>query len=131
MESNANHTQKKLLYVEDDNFCQNIVSRVLSNRYYLDFVVDANEALERFTTNVYDGFLIDINLRHGLDGVQLMQKIKAMEENKDKPFVAITAYAAYSDRTEFLGKGFTHYLSKPFFLKDLGELIDSIFVEKS
>ena len=123
------HSEKKLLYVEDDQFCQNIVSRVLSDKYYLDFVIDAEEAQQRLKTNVYDGFLIDINLRHGLDGVQLMQKVKSMEENKGKPFVAITAYAAFSDRAEFLEKGFTHYLSKPFFLKDLSELIDTIFQE--
>lgn len=129
MEKEIRHSEKKLLYVEDDQFCQNIVSRVLSDKYYLDFVIDAEEALQRLKTNVYHGFLIDINLRHGLDGVQLMQKVKSMEENKGKPFVAITAYAAFSDRAEFLEKGFTHYLSKPFFLKELSELIDSIFLE--
>lgn len=47
---------------------------------------------------------------------------------KKTPAIAVTAFATDSDREEFLSKGFTHYISKPFSLKDLRKLVDSIFV---
>ncbi len=121
------HTTKRLLYIEDDSYCQNIVSRVLSNRYYIDFGIDGDAALKSIEEHDYDAFLFDINLRHGLDGVQLLEKVKGMEKYKDTPFIAITAYVSLADRKEFLEKGFTHYLPKPFLLKDLTELIESLF----
>ncbi len=121
------HTAKRLLYIEDDSYCQNIVSRVLSNRYHIDFGLDANAALKSLEEHDYDAFLFDINLRQGLDGVQLMEKVKGMEKYRNTPFVAITAYVSIADRKEFLEKGFTHYLPKPFLLKDLTELVESLF----
>lgn len=121
------HTAKRLLYIEDDSYCQNIVSRVLSNRYHIDFGLDANAALKSLEEHDYDAFLFDINLRHGLDGVQLMEKVKGMEKYRNTPFVAITAYVSIADRKEFLEKGFTRYLPKPFLLKDLTELVESLF----
>ncbi len=120
-------TAKRLLYIEDDSYCQNIVSRVLSGKYRIDFGIDADDAFKMLEQHEYDAFLFDINLRHGLDGVQLMEKIKEGDRYKDTPFVAITAYAAIADKTEFLDKGFTHYLSKPFLLKDLTALVESLF----
>jgi CheY-like chemotaxis protein len=43
--------------------------------------------------------------------------------------IAITAYAAESDRDEFLSRGFTHYISKPLALSELLRLINGIFLE--
>ncbi|GJQ33214.1 MAG: hypothetical protein HBSAPP04_20530 [Ignavibacteriaceae bacterium] len=121
------NTTKRLLYIEDDSYCQNIVSRVLSGKYYIDFGIDADAALNLIEEYDYDAFLLDINLRQGLDGVQLMEKVKGMEKYRNTPFVAITAYVSIADRKEFLEKGFTHYLPKPFLLKDLTELVESLF----
>ncbi|MCA0386909.1 MAG: response regulator [Bacteroidetes bacterium] len=118
---------KKLLYVEDDIYCQNLVFRVLGGRFHLDMVPDAAAAFQKLATDDYDGMLIDINLGHGIDGAQLMERIKVTDHYKDKPLVAITAYAAHSDEEEFRARGFTHYLSKPFHLKDLIGLMEEIF----
>ncbi len=121
------NTTKRLLYIEDDSYCRNIVSRVLSGKYYIDFGIDADAALNLIEEYDYDAFLLDINLRHGLDGVQLMEKIKEMDKYRNTPFVAITAYVAIADKKEFLEKGFTHYLAKPFMLKDLNAMVESLF----
>ncbi len=40
--------------------------------------------------------------------------------------IAITAYASKEDRDEFLSKGFSHYISKPFSSKDLINLLKNI-----
>jgi CheY-like chemotaxis protein len=66
-----------------------------------------------------------------MDGVQLMQEIKKIEYYKNIPFVAITAYAAESDKVEFLAKGFSHYISKPFSSNELKDLLLKIIKQFS
>ncbi|OQY74087.1 MAG: hypothetical protein B6D45_07300 [Ignavibacteriales bacterium UTCHB3] len=127
IDSNQKHTNKRLLFIDDDPQSHDIISRVLSDSYYIDLGKDANEALKLTEKNSYDAFLFDINLLHGLDGVELMKIVKAKPGNEQKPFVAVTAFAGSSDREEFLEAGFTHYLSKPFFLQDLIDLVDGLF----
>ena len=66
---------------------------------------------------------MDINLGMGMNGVELTQKVRKDSCYKSKPIIAVTAYAANCDRDEFLSKGFSHYISKPFALKDLKKLL--------
>jgi CheY-like chemotaxis protein len=55
-----------------------------------------------------------------------MQKLRQMDYYKNIPIVAVTAYAAQSDKSEFLAKGFTHYISKPFTKKELYSLLQEV-----
>lgn len=48
---------------------------------------------------------MDINLRRGLDDIQLIQTIREMPEYKDTPIIALTAYAMEKEKQEFLSKG--------------------------
>ena len=66
--------------------------------------------------------MLDINLGKGTDGVELMEIIKKNKNYEKIPMVAVTAYAASTDQEEFLNKGFSHYISKPFTSKDLKEI---------
>lgn len=74
--------------------------------------------------------MLDINLGSGMDGLELMQKIRENSYYKNIPVVAVTAYAAESDKTEFLAKGFNYYISKPFTQKELFKLLNEIFSSK-
>lgn len=51
----------------------------------------------------------------GLDGVETLQRLKELEENKSKDAVviALTANAMSGMREMFLEKGFDDYISKP------------------
>ncbi|MEW6004696.1 MAG: PAS domain S-box protein [Stygiobacter sp.] len=118
---------KKLLYVEDDEFSQSIVVRALSNLYSVDLVTNAEDALNKIKGKNYDGLLIDINLGYGMDGVQLVRKIKLLPSYNNKPIIAVTAYASEAEKEDFLSSGFTHYISKPFSIKDFIKFVASIF----
>lgn len=118
---------KKLLYVEDDEFSQSIVVRSLRNLYSVDLVTNAEDALNKIKKKNYDGLLIDINLGYGMDGVQLVREIKLLPSYNNKPIIAVTAYASESEKEDFLSSGFTHYISKPFSIKDFIKFIASIF----
>ena len=67
---------------------------------------------------------MDINLHTIMDGIQTTEKIKAMEEYKEVPIIAVTAYAMVGDREKFLEAGFTDYISKPFSKNDIIELLN-------
>lgn len=122
-------TDYKILYVEDDEYSIDVVSIMLRGLYSLEFAHNAEEAIDKVKTNKYDAILMDINLRKGLDGVQLTKLIRKLPEYKDAPIIALTAYAMEKEKQEFLSNGLSHYLSKPFRKKDLVELLSSIFNE--
>lgn len=120
----------QILYVEDDPAAIDVVSLMLRGIYSLDFARNADEALEKVKAKKYDAILMDINLRRGLDGIQLTQIIREMPEYKETPIIALTAYAMEREKQEFLSKGLSHYLSKPFRKNDLLLLLQNIFTKK-
>lgn len=124
-ESNYN-----LLYVEDDPAAIDVVTLMTRDMYNLDFAKNAEEALEKVKNKKYDAILMDINLRRGMDGIQLTQLIREIPEYKNIPIIALTAYAMEREKQEFLSKGLSHYLSKPFRKNDLLLLLQSIFTNK-
>lgn len=119
---------KNILLVEDDYIAVEVTRKILSPFYKLDFAVNAEEALEKVRANNYDGILMDINLRKGMDGVMCTQEIRKLENYKEKPIIAITAFAMEDEKNEFLSKGMSHYISKPFTKKDLLNLMSEIFI---
>lgn len=128
-ETSAELKLKKILSVEDDFIARELLKKILSPLYHLEFVVSAKEALEKVRANNYDGILMDINLRRGMDGVMLTQEIRKLENYKEKPIIAITAFAMEEEKNEFLSKGLSHYISKPFSKKDLLKLMSEVFQE--
>lgn len=120
-------SRKTLLYIEDDLISQDVVRRALSTTYYLDLVHGAEDAFKLINQKEFDAFLIDINLGSSMDGLELVNQINQITKYKATPKIAVTAFASEEDRSEFLNKGFTHYVSKPFLMEDLKELLAKLF----
>lgn len=116
-----------ILYIEDDSFARDFIKRILQDSYSVDFAINSDEALEKIIEKQYDAFLVDINLRTGMDGVELMKKIRENPIYKNIPMVAITAFADVYDRKEFLDKGFDYYIPKPFSKKVVFDVLNKIF----
>jgi len=116
----------KILYVEDDFDTIKIMSILLKDFYQLDTAGDAETAMEKIKSNKYDAVLMDINLGRGIDGVQLTKLIRDIPGYKDIPVIALTAFAMDGDKEEFLSKGLTHYISKPFTREEILSLLESI-----
>jgi len=126
----SNSVKRKLFYVEDDEIARDIVRRMLVGIYELDIVNDSDSALEHAPNKKYDAVLMDINLKEGLNGIQLTKKLKTIPGYEDIPYVAFTAYALKSDEEAFLEQGLTHYISKPFTKAELLNKIKSVFEDK-
>ncbi len=125
--SEADTSDYNILFVEDDDQAIDLVTIILKRLYSLDVIKDSEKALEKVKAKKYNAILMDINLSKGMDGVQLTKLIRELPDYKNTPIIAVTAYAMESEKKEFLSKGFSHYLAKPFRKKELLDLLSEIF----
>jgi CheY-like chemotaxis protein len=114
-----------LLLVEDDKINVDVINLFLRDYCNVDHSVSALEAIEKVKEKKYDAILMDINLK-GMSGLDAVKQIRQMDEYKDTPVVAVTAYALAGDRKRFLSQGCSHYLAKPFSKNDLIDLLETI-----
>jgi len=119
-----NPEKPRLLLGEDDIVTINVIKRILKDAYILDTANNGLEAVKIAKVNNFDAFLIDIGLPGHMNGIQITKKNKEIKDNKNKPYIAITAYAMATDKENILSQGLTHYISKPFKFSDLIKLIE-------
>ncbi len=124
-----NSLKKRLLILEDDLVTVNVLLRLLKNQYDIDDVNNGEDALKMANKNNYDAFLIDIGLPGNMNGIDATKELKKIKDNREKPYIAITAYALPGDKAHFLTNGLTHYISKPFEFKTLLRLIENAIEE--
>ncbi len=91
----------------------------------------AGEALEILKQVRPDLLISEIRLRKE-DGYSLISKVKALEigQQVQIPAIALTVYARESDRARALSVGFDRYLSKPFDINELLEIVTCLTLNK-
>ena len=72
------------------------------------------ECLEHAAKEYYDVILLD-HMMPGMDGIETLEALKQMSDNKckDAAVIALTANAMAGVREMYLEKGFDDYLAKP------------------
>lgn len=108
-----------VLLVEDDVMNTDMIKKFLSEMCVMHMAVNGEDALDLVKLNKYDAILMDIGLGKGLNGVDTTKIIRTIPEYKDVPIIAVTAYAMNGDKEKFLSSGMTGYISKPFKMNDL------------
>ncbi|MCX7855301.1 MAG: hybrid sensor histidine kinase/response regulator [Anaerolineae bacterium] len=103
----------RILYVEDDPSSARLVQRILeAEGFDVRIVTDGIAALEAARQLQPDLILMDINIS-GLDGYEVTTRLRALEELKDIPIVAVTAATLRGDRERALIAGCDGYIPKP------------------
>lgn len=104
----------KILLVEDYKHSQIIVTRLLKKNDFDSIVVVENgqEALDAVKQQHYDLILMDMQMPV-MNGFEATRKIRELNEYKDTPIVALTAFAMKGDREKCLDAGATDYIPKP------------------
>lgn len=101
-----------ILVVEDEEKYRKILRIMLSLKgHKVDEAADGQEALKKIEEETYDLVISDICMP-GLDGLQLLAKIKELEI--PVPVVFITAYATVDSAVEAMRAGAVDYIPKPF-----------------
>jgi CheY-like chemotaxis protein len=95
-------------------------------------VTSATEALTIISENPPDILVSDIGMPE-MDGYKLLQQIRALPNQQDKPIkaIALTAFAYEEDEEKAIRAGFQMYLAKPVNLIELVEAITSVNLSRS
>ena len=115
----------KILVVDDEPINLDIIAECLSDEGY-ELLMEANgtaawEQLQR-PDNAIDVVILD-RMMPGLNGIEVLQKIKAESRYKHIPVIMQTALSAPAEVREGLEAGAYYYLTKPF---DPGALISIV-----
>ncbi len=107
----------KIGYVEDELDLANLVSKYLKNEgYEVTHFKTGEEAYEHIDEK-YDLWVLDIMLPGGLNGYDLIKKVR--EKNPKMPVIFVSARDQDIDRIMGLELGSDDYLSKPFSIREL------------
>lgn len=102
-----------ILIVEDEPDAQSVVADILE-LYRIPSTVapDAEVALAYLQQAPFDAVICDLHLP-GMDGIGLIQTIRATHHLQGLPCIAITAYHTSQVKQQALQAGFDAYFPKP------------------
>jgi two-component system cell cycle response regulator DivK len=104
---------KKVLVVEDNELNLKLFCDLLrAHEYAVEPVRDGREAVERARAFGPDLIVMDIQMPH-VTGYELIIELKADEELRAIPVMAVTAYAGREDEERIRAAGAEAYVSKP------------------
>jgi CheY-like chemotaxis protein len=116
----------KILYVEDNDDNIYMITRRLSRHGYEVIVAkDGEEGMAMVRSETPALILMDLDLPV-LDGWEATRRLKASDETRHIPIIAVSAYAMVSDRQQAFAAGCDDFFSKPVDLKDLLARIESL-----
>jgi two-component system cell cycle response regulator DivK len=92
-------------------------------------VTDSREALDAAREFKPDLVITDIQLPH-ISGIELMQQLRADEELKEVPIMAVTAYAAVGDDERIRAAGAEAYVTKPISVARFVQEVDALLAPK-
>jgi two-component system, cell cycle response regulator DivK len=118
---------KRVLVVEDNELNLKLFCDLLrAHEHLAEPVRDGREAVER--ARQFDPHLIitDIQLPY-MTGLELIEQLKADEELRSIPIMAVTAYAGRGDEERIRAAGAQAYVSKPISVIKFMDTVDSLF----
>jgi CheY-like chemotaxis protein len=98
--------------VEDNADNRLLLQALLAERYDLVEFDNGVDALAGLSASLPDLVLLDISLP-GMDGNEILARIRADERLRALPVIALTAHAMAGDREKYLSEGFNDYITKP------------------
>lgn len=116
-----------VLYIEDNPVNLRLVTMVMGKRPHIRLHT-AHEpllGLGMAEADPPDLILLDINLP-GIDGYEVLRRLKSMKETKNIPVIAVSANALEDDINRGIDSGFTHYVTKPINVKQFTQTIDEV-----
>ena len=121
-------TKLKFLVVDDFSTMRRIVRNLLKDLGYANAeeAEDGAVALQRIKAGGIDFVVTDWNMPN-MDGLALLQAVRADPKFKDLPVLMITAEAKRENIIQAAQAGASGYIVKPFTAATLGEKLAKIF----
>jgi CheY-like chemotaxis protein len=83
------------------------------------------QALQAARAESFDVVVSDIGMP-GMSGYELAEQLRAIEDYRRTPLIAVTGFSMYDDRDRALAAGFDAFVNKPVNPRDLISLIESL-----
>lgn len=117
---------QKILVVEDNELNLKLFCDLLrAHAYVAEPVRDGREAVATARAFAPDLIVMDIQMPH-ISGLELIEQIKADDDLKAIPIMAVTAYAAKGDEERIRDAGAEGYVSKPISVLRFVEAVRSL-----
>lgn len=110
-----NTGKKKIMIVEDDSFVMDIYeTKIAQEGFEVISAANGMEALKKLQDVRPDLMLLDIIMPY-MDGLEVLQKVKADERLKNMPIILLTNLSQKEEVDKGLGLGANDYLIKSHF----------------
>jgi CheY-like chemotaxis protein len=100
------------MIIEDNADNRMLLNAILGDAFAITEHAGGPAALAALATDLPEIVLCDISLP-GMDGVEVLRRIRADAEFRHLPVIAFTAHAMSHDRDRYLTYGFDDYVTKP------------------
>jgi CheY-like chemotaxis protein len=116
--------EKTVLYIEDNPSNIRLVATILERRPAINLISAHQPRVGLDLAREYapDLILLDINMP-GLNGYEVLERLRADRTFDDTPIIAVTANAMASEVREGMAAGFDDYLTKPL---DVGRFLETL-----
>ncbi len=116
----------KILLVEDNEMNRDMLSRRLTRKgFEVVMAEDGQKGVEMAASENPDLILMDMSLPV-VDGWEATRRIKASDDTKGIPIIALTAHAMSGDKEKTIAAGCDEYDTKPIELPRLLEKINAM-----
>ena len=117
---------KTILIVEDDDLSMKLETDLLqANGYDTLHSVDGKDTLQLAREHHLDLIIMDIQLPE-ISGMELTKMLKADDQLKGIPVLAVTAFAMKGDEEKILKAGCDGYMAKPISVTHFLETVEKI-----
>jgi CheY-like chemotaxis protein len=115
-----------VLVVEDFEDNRFMMKRLLEmSGYRVVEAVNGNQAVESAASENPDIILMDLSLPQ-LDGLAATRRIRAQEDSRKVPIIAVSAHDSADFHAEALAAGCNEYVTKPIDFDQLVQLLDRL-----
>jgi DNA-binding response OmpR family regulator len=103
----------KILIVEDDLESQKYFGLILKKNFEVDFCDSKKSMYTLLSKKDYEVIVMDISLRDGSNGLDLIRELKHNKSHKIIPIICLSAHANSEDKLKAEKAGAEIYLIKP------------------
>jgi len=120
----------KILIIEDEVENQKYLQLILRNEFETGVCDSKKSFFEQIRTNTFDAVLLDISLKGGESGIELLKQFKKNSLNKNVPVVCLSAHLYAEELVNTRMAGIDAYLMKPVSSKILLKTLKDLIEEK-
>lgn len=118
----------KILIVDDELSMREFLSILLIKEgYEVETASDGSKALEKIESNNYNLVITDVRMPN-IDGLEVLKYVK--ENSPETAVIMITAFASMKQAIEAIKLGAFHYITKPFKVDEIRNVIKNAVVRR-